>query len=407
VAITALVLSGCSGSDGKSDSGGKDAVPEGVSKSVDSFAEKAMKASKSSEAIVGVWLPDGKSYVSAYGNDKLKTDAPLRAAETTAPASCAALLQLVQNGTLDLDREISKDLTRQVDIDKITYKQLCDGTSGLADYQGAYKPLAEENPTRPWNVNELLAQGLTKSPLPGAGEDVYVSNTDPLVLARAMRANTTHSTSRLLERYVFDPAKMKNTEYPDTSEDQLPSGSMTALTYPRKDNKPVCEDEPTKLNAVSPSILGAAGATVTTADDLHRFYSAFFDAKYGGKKLFNSVMKPKSLVNPKRDKDNKIVEEAPKPKDGEVTHEYAWGMEKIGPLYGRTGSLPGEMTAAYIEPESGMTVIVSLNNSAGDNDLATATAFGIAADIAEDAKVEIPWKADDKSKEIDSHAICK
>lgn len=406
IAVGSLVLTACTGDDDTLPKEGLNSASEAVSQSVDETIEEAMAASKASEAIVGVWLPDDTAYVTTYGNEDLTANAPIRAAETTAPAMCAVLLQLVQNGQIELDREVIEDIPRQVGIEGITYGDLCQGTSGLADYKYVYEPLANANPERPWNANELLAQGLTKSPLPGQGEDVYVSDTDMVVLARALRAATGKSVNYLLNTYVFEPATMSRSDYPDTTKTEAPEGAMNAYTYPRSGGDPVCEADPIKLDNVSPSLLGGAGATITTADDLRKFYSSYFAGTFGGKKLFDSVSEPQSLVNPKRDKDNKIIEEAPEPKEGQVINEFAFGTEKVGPLYGRTGSIPGTMTAAYIEPESGLTIVVSLNNSAGKNAIAKAAAFSIAAKVAEEAGVDIPWEAEGQSKQLDSLAIC-
>lgn len=407
LAVGSLVLTACTSDDDGLPKGGLNSVSDTVSQGVDETIEQAMEVSKSSEAIVGVWMPDDTAYVTTYGNEDLTANAPIRAGEASAPEGCAVLLELVQRGILELDREIVEDLPRQVGIEGITYADLCQGTSGLAEYKNVYEPMANANPERPWNPNELFAQGLTKSPLPGKGEDVYISNTDAVVLARALRAATGKSLNYLLNTYVFEPAKMSRTDYPDMSKTEAPDGAMNAFTYPRSGGDPVCDADPIQLENVSPTLLGGAGATITTADDLHKFYASYFAGEFGGKKLFNSVSEPQSLVNPKRDKDDKIVEEAPEPKEGQVVNEYAFGTEKIGPLYGRVGSLPGTMTASYIEPETGFTVVVSLNNSAGKDAIAKSAAFAIAAKAAEEAGFEIPWDAEAQSKQLDSLAICK
>ena len=124
-------------------------------------------------------------------------------AKPAPPKGALCSSSLCSAGFLNSTEKSSKICPRQVGIEGITYADLCQGTSGLAEYKNVYEPMANANPERPWNPNELFAQGLTKSPLPGKGEDVYISNTDAVVLARALRAATGKSLNYLLNTYVF------------------------------------------------------------------------------------------------------------------------------------------------------------------------------------------------------------
>lgn len=124
LAVGSLVLTACTSDDDGLPKGGLNSVSDTVSQGVDETIEQAMEVSKSSEAIVGVWMPDDTAYVTTYGNEDLTANAPIRAGEASAPEGCAVLLELVQRGILELDREIVEDLPRQVGIEGITYADL-------------------------------------------------------------------------------------------------------------------------------------------------------------------------------------------------------------------------------------------------------------------------------------------
>ena len=403
--VSALILTGCTGGDGDLGAGSNNVTPA-IAEQVDAITAEAMEASRSTQAVVGVWMPDGSSYVTSYGDRAPSPDAPIRAAETTAPMACAALMQLIATDEIDPDAEVGADLARQTGIEGITYRQLCDGTSGLADYAGAYRGITVNNPARPWNPNELIAQGLTQSPLPGAGEDVYISNTDLVLLGRALRAVTASTNADTFERLVFDPANMDHSRYPQTEQDGALPGAMNALITPSSGGEPVCDVDPIVVKDLSHSYLSTAGGTITTAEDLHAFYTQFFAKTYGGSAVFDDMFQPKSLHRPKRDASGTIVEPAKEPGEGEAVHEYAMGFERVGSMYGRSGELPGTMTSAFIEPESGMMVFIALNNSGASLAIPRAAGFALAAAAAAEAGVSLEWTVDPHLDTIRSNAVC-
>ena len=133
LAAVALGLSGCTGGGPAGGSDDANTIDAGVAGSIDDAIASAMQLSGSDAAIVGVWTGSGE-YVHAYG-EGLEASAPIRAAQASQPVMCALLLDLVEEGKLKLDRKVSKDLPRQVGLDDITYGQLCEATSGLADFK--------------------------------------------------------------------------------------------------------------------------------------------------------------------------------------------------------------------------------------------------------------------------------
>lgn len=406
LAAAALALTGCTGGGNGGGPGEVNSIDAGLAGSIDEAVANAMQLSGSTSAIVGVWTGSG-DYVHAYG-EGISADSRIRAAQASQPVMCALLLSLVDEGKLKLDRKISKDLPRQVGIEGITYGQLCDATSGLADFKSANLiDIFANNPTRPWSDRELLAQSLAHSPVnePGAGQQV--SDTGSLLLARALRQQTGTPVPQLLEEHVFAPAGMGNSAFPNDPATQttLPDGSLTGLSYPSSGGAPVCSVagategetvavEPVPVPEVSPSMLGAAGATVTTVTDLKNFYERYVAGEFGK----GSAERVTSLSAPPPAPPAEGEEVPEPPVDG-----WTFGLEKQGPLYGMSGSITGTLTAAYHDPAGKFSVVVALNNSSAGSAFVRALAFQLAA-LAGDG---VEWSAEDQGAALAERAVCQ
>ena len=402
VVASALALTACTGSGGISGGGNADSLDKSVSGSIDGAIETAMQLSGSTEAIVGVWDGGENAYVHGYGNENLDGGSRIRAAQATRPVVCALLLDLVEQGRVTLDREVSKDLTRQSGIEGVTYGQLCDMRSGIADFKGAFADIFANNPTRFWPEQELLAEGLAHSPLPWPGKDFNQSDTNAVLLARALKVRTGQDINDLLEDHVFSRAGMRSSDY-DVEAKTLRGTTMTGLTYPSAGGAPVCDAAPVEVPEVSPTMLAGAGATVTTVNDLKKFYDSYLGGEFGGKDNAKLTLEGQLTQNPKRDEQGEPTEEV----DPEG-RQWAFGSEKVGPLYGNAGGMTGTLTAAYQDPESGYTVIVSLNNSSAGAEFVKNLALQLAA-ISSEGGVgpALTWTAEQKAEDVAKGAICQ
>ncbi len=414
--LTAVTLSLTACTDGPFVAGDDAAntVTADLASNIDTAVANAMQLSGSTAAIVGVWTSSGE-YVTAYGED-VTAGSPIRAAQASQPVMCALLLDLVTDGTLKLDRKVSADLPRQVGLEDITYRQLCEATSGLADFKSAnLRDVFINNPTRPWSDRELLAQSLAHSPLAEPGAAQQVADTNALVLARALKQVTGESMSNLLERHVFTPAAMRASSYPTDvlTQVELPENGMTGLTYVSSGGAPVCTvpgeeegttvpAEPVAVTQVSPSILGGAGATVTTVSDLKRFYESYLSGAFGNEEA-TELVTTLSVPPPPEPEEGAEPAEAPAEEVEPVTDGWTFGLEKQSSLYGMSGAITGTLTASYHDPASGLTVVIALNNSSAGSAFVRALAFELAAL----AQADLSWTAEDQAARLSELAVCQ
>lgn len=410
LAAAALTLTGCTGNGFGGGTGEVNTIDAGLAGSIDEAIANAMQLSQSSNAIVGVWSASG-DYVHSYG-EGITANSPIRAAQASQPVMCALVLDQVEQGKLKLDRKLSKDLPRQVGLDDITYGELCNATSGLADFKdAALVDIYANNPTRPWSDRELLAHALPHTPVNAPGAEVHPSDTNALLIARALRETTGKPIAQLLEDRVFGPAGMPNSDFPTEMNTQttLPKGGMTGLTYSSSGGAAVCSVpgeaegetvavEPTAVPQVSPSMLGGAGATVTTVTDLKSFYEHYVSGGFGKKTA--DLVTTLTVPPPAEDAEAPAEgEEAPAP----PTNGWTFGLEKQSTLYGQSGAMTGTLTAAYHDPENKFTVVVSLNNSSSGAAFVRALAFQLAA-IAGDP---VEWSAEDQAAVLTERAVCQ
>ncbi len=402
IVVAALGLTACTDGDSVTSSADVNTVDPALASGIDDAIASAMQQSGSTEAVVGVWGNDGSEYLRGYGDSGVDGSVSIRGAQATQPVMCALMLDLVDEGTIDLDGKVSEDLTRQSGIEDVTYRQLCEMRSGIADYKSGFADIFANNPTRPWAEQELLAQGLSRSPESWPGLDFHQSDSNLVLLARALKVKTGLEIPDLLRDHVFSDANMGSTYFPALNSTTISGDTLQGLTYPSSGGKAVCDAEPVEVAEVSPSMLAGAGATVTTVTDLKNFYDGYLSGTFGGESA-GVVTEAFPTKNPERDENGEPTEEIAM--DGRL---WSFGVEKVGPLYGRSGSITGTLTAAYSDPDSGFSVVVSLNNSSAGAGFAKSLAFQLASLAqAQGVAPELPWSADEQTEALAKAAVCQ
>ena len=126
LALTLGLVSGCA-PDGQ--------IGVNAPSQVDSALAGDTKTQLEASAIVGVWVPWAGTWVEAIGTDadgkKLDVNMGVRVGEMTRLMTCDVLYSVVADGIVALDDPVSKYVAGVPDLENITLKQLCDGSSGL------------------------------------------------------------------------------------------------------------------------------------------------------------------------------------------------------------------------------------------------------------------------------------
>ena len=255
------------------------------------------------------------------GNGNLKPRTPVRATDRFRVGSitkafvATVVLQLVGEKKLRLTDTVERWLPGVVpNGERITVRHLLNHTSGLFDYGGDRKWLeaAYRNPMRLWAPREIVAVATTHKPhfAPGAGWSY--SNTNYFVVGLIVEAATGRKLESELRRRIFVPLRLRATSL-DTVPRIAGSHAHGYFVGPLED-----------VTVGSPSYVWAAGALVSTADDVARFFRALL----GGRLLRPDLLRAMETT----------VADAP-------GFSYGLGLQKVktpcGVSWGHSGGSPG------------------------------------------------------------------
>jgi D-alanyl-D-alanine carboxypeptidase len=183
------------------------------------------------------------------------------------------VLQLVGERKLKLDDTVAHVLPGKVrGGESITVRQLLQHTSGLHDYLAdprIVRPYLNGNTGYAWTPARLLEIANDHKPDFRPGTSWRYSNTNYLVLGLIVEKVTGNSLAAELKRRVFGPAGLHATTF-----DTRPAiaGRHMHGYFP-------LTKQLTDLSNLSPTAAWAAGAIVSTTDDVARFYRALLEGR--------------------------------------------------------------------------------------------------------------------------------
>jgi D-alanyl-D-alanine carboxypeptidase len=218
----------------------------------------ARQIARAGVASVIVFVADGdREYVATAGNRRPGADQRFRVGSVTKTFTATIVLQLVAEGRLRLGDKLERYLPGVVPAGKkITIRQLLNHRSGLAnitDYSTWLARASRSPTTRPIDTMRFAAsQPLVFPP----GSQWRYSNSNYIALGLVIEKATGHTYRRELEQRILQPLELEDTELPRTRvlSDLDDAGE-------------------------NPNVPWAAGAIVSNAHDLARFFSALLSGR--------------------------------------------------------------------------------------------------------------------------------
>ncbi|MFI5821233.1 serine hydrolase domain-containing protein [Streptomyces rishiriensis] len=275
---------------------------------------------------------------------KLQPDARFRAGSITKTFVATVVLQLVQAGRLALDEPVGRLLPGLLaGGDRITVRELLDHTSGLFDYTADPGVLAGEERDQVFTPRELVAVAETHPASFPPGTSWQYSNTNYIVAGLLVEAVTHRPLARELQARIIGPLGLRATSFP-TGTGHI--SGYHAHGYVSPDLVPTTDGTPFDVTRFNPSAAWAAGALVSTADDLSRFYRALMQ----GALLSSSMLKEMKTT----------VAEDPADPSGA---RYGLGIERVqdpcGADWGHGGEILGYQDMAYWNERTGRTTVLA------------------------------------------------
>ncbi|WP_029150416.1 serine hydrolase domain-containing protein [Microbacterium indicum] len=387
IGVAALLLSACTGSN-PSPSEIEDPLPDDIATQLQDTATHGMAAGGASGAIVGVWVPGVGDWTAGIG-DGISTDMTFRAGQITRSMTCDVLYALDRKGTVSLDDAVTDYIPSVPQLSEVTLVELCDGTSGVASSLPRMWGEVLSNPDRDWEPREFASGGLGGSL--GDGESWADSDTAFDLLGIALSNAAHESYADLVQQYVADAAGLEQTRIPADTPAAAGSNAMPGYYTSSSQQQAGCT-ESTEYTKISPSYGFADSSAVSTLTDLRDYVSD----------LAGSAGSSDDLAA-------RWASSLPTSSDGDQWIRAAGGDILYGPMLGQEGSILGYSTAAYSDVDSGLTVVVALNDSAGGGALAGAIArelAAVAATAPADTPASLPWTAEQARSAVDAAAVC-
>lgn len=257
----------------------------------------------------------------------------------------AAVLQLWEEGALDLDAPLAVVLPDAPWADQVTPRQLLAHTAGYPDYVSDPRFLA--GLADPWDPWDLLALISDEELLYVPGEGYRYANTHYVLLGLAIEAVTGQPYHAVLRERFLDPLGLEDTFLPSGEGD--PGGMARGYL-----GDVGAYDDVT--DGMDPSAPWASGEMVSDVDDLLRWGEAL----YGGE-----VLSPASL--------REMTTEVEVPGSGGTGYGLGCHIEEVlgAVTWGHSGSTQGYQSRLRVmTPPDGPPVVVAtlVNNFLSEAD---------------------------------------
>jgi D-alanyl-D-alanine carboxypeptidase len=265
-----------------------------------------------------------------------------RAGSITKTFVAVVVLQLVAEHRLRLGDTVERWLPGLVPNGRrITLRELLAHTSGLADYVGdaAFLRRTVTEPRRRWTPGELVRIALDQGLIAEPGKRFVYASTNYVLLGLVVERATGTSLEHQLHRRILAPLGLRDTSFaPHT---RIPGRHANGYTPSQHDGIVSTLATARDRSTASASWAWAAGAIVSTAPNLSRFFGALLDGRLLPARLL-ALMRP--------------LPGAP----------YGLGLAAFqtpcGIAVGHTGNLLGTVSAVWNSPD-GHRRVVAMTNS--------------------------------------------
>ncbi|MGW7052347.1 serine hydrolase domain-containing protein [Streptomyces sp. NPDC054887] len=321
-------------------------------------ALNAAMANGAPGAMARVVGPDGVLTRTAGVRDRVSgapmdTRARFRIGSVSKTFSSVVLLQLVDEGKLELDAPVNRYLPGLLPDDRITVRHLLTHRSGLADYTEAMfaktVPGFEAVRNRVFTYQELVDLSLAEPRTTEPGVAYKYSNANFVVVGMLIEKAAGTPVAKQYERRIIKPLKLRHTSYvhPET---QIKGLHARGYLHPDEEGAPLVDS--TKQTA---SWAQSAGAVISDPADLNTFTTALMRGRLLSPRMLDAM----TTVTPT---------------DAAQTRFYGLGLRRYDlscgtQVYGHTGTVQGYYTYAFAtrDGERALSAMANTSNRGAAN----------------------------------------
>lgn len=336
-------------------------------------------------AVVLLRTPRGE-FAITFGTTQLgvatrpNVDTHFRIASNTKAMTAAVVLQLAQEGKLNLGDRVSKYIVGVPNGDGITIAELLEMRSGLYNYTAAPEMSSQidRDPTKVWTTEELLGIAFKRPPNFEPGTSFEYNNTNYVLLGLIAEKVDSKPLAKSMQERLFKPLGMRSTALPvgaangiaePYSHGYLYGSSSVALVgappYSAQFQAAAREGKilPNDYTHLNHSFAHAAGGVTSNANDLATWIRAL-----AGGRVFNSAYQQRWV--------DSLKPEDPKKPDGQ---RYGYGIARLrwgaNSMYFHGGETPGFNSFMGYDPTNQVTLVVWANLTVSLDESPTANAL--------------------------------
>ena len=226
-------------------------------------------------------------------NELLNFSDRIRVGSITKTFISSTIMQLVDDGLLDLDATIDKYIP-DVNIhnkDKITVRDLIAHRTGLFNYVvdpdivGLQKSL-QDDPLKEFSPSDLIAISNAQPVNHEPGAQYKYSNTGLILAGLIIEKVTKKPLIEILHKKTINSVGLMRTEFP------IDPGIQSNYMHGHADynNDGVLDSKKEIVTYLSPSVSWAAGAMISNLDDLSKWMKVYVDGDLISKDLHSQVL---------------------------------------------------------------------------------------------------------------------
>jgi D-alanyl-D-alanine carboxypeptidase len=311
--------------------------------------------------VAGVWVRDRGAWTHAAGVGDVASGAPIalddhfRIASVSKTFVATAILQLVDAGELSLEDTLEPFVPGIPNGARITVRQLLGMTAGVFNFvndptfEEAYTrdPLADITPAQ-----EIAIMRQHPADFPPGAKTQY-SDSNYVLLGGIIEQVTGESVGEVIRTRVLDPLQLSHTSYPKTPEMPEPYAHGYAAA--------TGSDELREVTRSNPAVANAAGAMISTLDDL---------------RVWSKALVTGTLLTPQTQAAR--LETSPLPSRLGLTAGYGLGILEVNGFFGHNGAIFGYSTWMLHGLAQDATIVVLANRGETETEFAGPIALEIA-----------------------------
>ena len=320
--------------------------------------------------MIGIWVPGVGDYIKAFGVANLETGSQrmltdqFRIASITKTFTGLRILQLHDEGLLNINDSLAKYFPDFPRADNIRIRNLLNMNSGIKDFAGhEFLHTWYDDPFMPFSMQQgMELSALDSAEFYHAGDSVKYCNVNYSILGLIVEKVTGKTISEEISEFIFKPLGMNSSIYPD---DYWLPGNLKGYSWNESENK---FDDKTELNTDVPN---AAGAIISSIYDLKRYVKALYTGELIS---YDTHLEQISTLT---------MQGAPD------WMQYGLGIVNIHGFYGHNGTIFGFSSEMFYLPVKDAVIIINVNRlDVDDKSKSTALFFKITRQLFPD---DVAW----------------